>query len=76
MILEDKTEKAYIKDKRYHKPKQMPDKEILLFRFHDDEATKSSISVTKKIFQKEPNKLTPYEIMYGKQDNDFAYQFD
>ncbi|GEM_PF-6403405 len=28
------------------------------------------------IFKKLSNGLTPYEIMYGKQDNDFAYQFD
>ena len=41
MILEDKTEKAYIKDKRYYKSKQMPEgKEILELRFMDDgEAT-------------------------------------
>ncbi len=28
------------------------------------------------LFKKLSNGLTPYELMYGKQDNDFAYNFD
>jgi len=77
-ILEDKTEEDYIKDKQFHKKQKRESEEEEFKGDNNYEGESSETSFMKRkervtIFKKLPNSLTPYEIMYGKQENDQDY---